>query len=105
MERVKRVNIAGVKSERKSVVIEMYYKLIIALGMATVLVFAINYISYSSLANVAKVNYELETELVALKNENSLLEGIKAESLNMREIENKAIELGFMYNNNINYIK
>ncbi len=108
MERVKsinNINITRAKSRTREVSIPLYYKSLILLSMVTILLFSFNYITYSSLATTAKVNYDLEMELEALRKENSLLEGIKADTLNMRQIEQKALELGFVYNNKVNYMK
>lgn len=66
---------------------------------------AANIITGNSLYSNAQSNEELRKELKVLEKENSRLEVIKANMQNIREIQQKSEELGFVYNQKINYVK
>lgn len=76
------------------------------LSTAVVLLFIFfNAKSYASLYTEARNNENLRQQLITLKKENSSLEEKKANLVNIREIQRKANELGFVHNNKVNYIK
>ncbi|VWL85434.1 hypothetical protein [Oceanivirga miroungae] len=81
------------------------YATIFVFAVLATIAIVVNVKYNNELGYIANTNYVLETRLNKLVEENSVLEGIKANSLNMREIQKKALELGFVYNNDINYVK
>lgn len=64
-----------------------------------------NTLTYARLYTNARHNEILRQQLISLKKENSSLEERKANLVNIREVQKKASELGFVHNNAVNYIK
>lgn len=92
----KKSTLINILKNNKLIVVYIFASLLITLYYARV--------DYG-LGYTSKISYTLENRLNQLLEENTVLEGVKANTLNMREIQKKALELGFVYNEDVNYVK
>ena len=95
-----------VKAKIKSTTKDYTEILKVSMCFMTIFVFSlINIFSYRELYLKSRNAYSLELQLEKLQKENSVLEGKKTDLINIKEIQLKAENLGFVYNNSINYLK
>ncbi len=107
MERVRVIDKKIAKKNTKAYVgalpitaTEIFYSTVL------VLIFILcNTFSFAKLYTNARHNEVLRQQLITLKKENSSLEEKKANLVNIREVQRKAVELGFVHNNSVNYVK
>ncbi|WP_068269040.1 hypothetical protein [Caviibacter abscessus] len=100
---VKQKSVAIPKIKAKTInktLVEVFLACILVLIIASA-----NIITGNSLYSNAQSNEALRKELKVLEKENSRLEVVKANIQNIREIQQKSEELGFVYNQKINYVK
>lgn len=109
MEKVKVIRkngrIIALRKETVKDKISAYVKATMLISLSMIVFGTINLYSYSVLRVNARNNEALRQELNILKKENSNLEEIKANLMNIKEIQKKAESLGFVYNTKVNYIK
>lgn len=103
---IRTAQINNVRTKKIAVSKSLVSALSIALPMVFVMVFVIflNHNSYSKLDKISKANYAIEQEIVRYNNINSKLEEEKQKLLDIKELKRKAIESGFEFNKNVNYI-